>query len=117
VDRTNAEALPEAAVIVHTAAGSYLVESRVNQDLAWVYASTPEELVALIDQLELVGTTENPPALTYDEDDIAPTKAGERRAGLYVLSMHKSDLALFLQAEVLNFLNYRKFNATGVYNF
>jgi hypothetical protein len=92
-------------MIVVTTAGTFLIEASHNPDLLRIQAESETPLIALIDQLELVGTHENPLVSTYDELDIT---FGSQLA--YSLNVHRADVALFLQAEVLNFLRYRKFS-------
>lgn len=106
-------------MIVVTTAGTFLIESASRSDILKVRAQTEAPLRHLIDELELVGTVDNPTELAYMYGDIVEH---EVRMSLvnehfgtepykptmpFSLRVHRADMALFLQAEVLNFLNYR----------
>lgn len=60
----------------------------------------------MVDQLELIGSSERPLVIPYGHElvrEVDTLPLG------YQLDLHREDLALFLQAEVLNYLSYYTF--------
>lgn len=94
-------------MIVVTTAGTFVIEATPSEDYLAVRSGDQASLEAMIDQLELVGTLENPNVLIYSADDIHEQEDTDNPHPFW-LKVHRADAAIFLQSEVLNFLRYRK---------
>jgi hypothetical protein len=99
-------------VIIVTTAGTLLIERRPQSEFLYVRAQDSAPLVSLIKQLELFGASDNPPQLAYAYSDIV--EEPDAPVMPYTLVVNEQDVALFIQAELLNFLTYRKFTGQPV---
>jgi hypothetical protein len=99
-------------MIIVTTAGTLLIERRPQSVFLYVRADNKAVLDTLIKQLELFGASDNPPQLAYAYSDIV--EEPDAPVMPYTLVVNEQDVALFIQAELLNFLTYRKFTGQPV---
>jgi hypothetical protein len=94
-------------MLITTTAGTYGAEAIPNSSYVRVHADSREALVELFHQLELSGAEEGED-FDYDTDAIGHEPDAPHDLQ-WVVRVRRTDYALWVQSEILNFMDYRDF--------